>query len=630
MGFRVRLCLFLLLFPAPFVTAAESDALAISANIQARHFPYSTLLDPIFDSPTGNQIVNYTRCGDSAIWTGHYLAAEAFRYKVTGSADALANARRAFTGLKYLVDVTGDNVLARCLVPETSPYAKGIQSEEASNGIYHSPSGDFWVGNTSRDQYSGVVFGLGVAYEMIDDAALKASIADVVSRMVEFLKDHAWTVVLPDGTVSTSFLDRPDQQLAFLQLARHVNPDQFSTAYDVARVLLSPAVIAPISYDTLSDGSYFKFNLDSINLYTLLHLESSSFSALYQKAYDILRNHTDGQGNAHFNMIDFAINGPNAARDIETRLLLDQWLQRSRRDVYVDNTGKYPTCGDAQTACNPIPVPDRVSTDFLWQRSPYQMSGGGSGIIESAGVDYILPYWMARYYGVIGPEGLKVVSAANAAQGIARAGIATVYGAKLAAAIQASTTLPPPQSLGGVSVTLQDSAGVSRTAQIYYVSPGQINFVVPPDTAPGLATITVHPAGLPEVSGSSVIGAIAPALFTADASGSGPAAATVDSSLTFQCAGPVCIPVPIDLSGSSPVYLALYGTGIRNRSSLGNVVCTIGGVKVPVVYAGPQPTYPGLDQVNVGLPPTLRGMGATDLVVAMDGQASNRVRIALR
>src|SRR6266481_8266625 len=92
---RFALLALILTFPA---SASEADALAISRNIQARHFPYSTILDPIFDSPTSIQIINYTRCGDSAIWTGLYLAAEAFRYSVTHSPDALANARRAFTG----------------------------------------------------------------------------------------------------------------------------------------------------------------------------------------------------------------------------------------------------------------------------------------------------------------------------------------------------------------------------------------------------------------------------------------------------------------------------------------------------------------------------------------------------
>src|SRR5437867_9192028 len=91
--------------------AGEAEALAISANIQARHLPFGTILDPIFASSASDQIISYTRCGDSAIWTGHYLAAEAFRYQVTHSPGALDNVRNAIVGIKSLADVTGTNLL---------------------------------------------------------------------------------------------------------------------------------------------------------------------------------------------------------------------------------------------------------------------------------------------------------------------------------------------------------------------------------------------------------------------------------------------------------------------------------------------------------------------------------------
>ena len=615
--------------------ASETDALAISRNIQARHFPYSTILDPIFDSPTTSTIIGYTRCGDSALWSGFYLAAEAFRYSVTRSPDALANASRAFTGIKYMVDVTGNNVLARCLIPEDSPYGQGIQSEEARNGIYRSAPGNFWVGNTSRDQYSGVLFGLGVAYDLIDDQQFRSSIAAVITRMVQFLKDHGWTVVLPNGTITTTFIDRPDQQLAFLQLARHVNPNQFSTSYDIARVLLAPAVIAPISFDALSDQSYFKFNLDTINLYTLLRLESSSFGDIYRKAYDILRNHTDNHGNAFFNMIDRALNGVNVVRDAETRLLLDQWLQRPRRDLYVDNHGKYPTCSDSESSCQPIPAPDRVTTDFLWQRSPFQMSGGGSGRIENAGIDYILPYWMARYYGVLKADTLRVVSAASGASALAPGAIASVLGTNLANSTESSRTQPPPQTVGGVSVIVKDSAGVSRPAAIYFVSPGQINFVMPEGMTSGTASITIQNSGASAVTTSADIGVVAPALFTVDASGMGAAAATgirivagrAEPFVVSACSGSTCSPTPITLGVDTPVYLSFYGSGIRHRSSLANVTCTFGGITVPVLYADSQPEYAGLDQVNVALTLNLRGLGEIDVIVTVDGKPSNPVRV---
>jgi hypothetical protein len=59
---------------------------------------------------------------------------------VTQSADAMNNVRKALAGLKGLVDVTGDNRLARCMVMASSPYAAGISREEASNTIHQSPS----------------------------------------------------------------------------------------------------------------------------------------------------------------------------------------------------------------------------------------------------------------------------------------------------------------------------------------------------------------------------------------------------------------------------------------------------------------------------------------------------------
>ncbi|MEO8657626.1 MAG: hypothetical protein ABI693_04110 [Bryobacteraceae bacterium] len=610
--------------------AAEADALAISRNLQARHFPHFGVLDPVFDSRYGMTIVSYSRCGDSALWTGSYLAAEAFRYKVTHSADALANAKRAFAGIQSLVDVTGNNVLARCLIPDDSPYASAIASEEANNGIYHSAPGNFWVGNTSRDEYTGVMFGLAAAYEFIDDAALKSSISDVVTRLVQFLKDHNWSVVLPDGTATTTFLIRPDQQLAFLQLARQVNPDQFSTAYDISRVLLSTTVIAPISVDVLSDDSYFKFNLDSMNLYLLIHLENSSFNDLYHNAYDVLRNHTDDQQNAFFNMIDFGVNGANATRDAESRTLLDQWLLRMRRDPYFDYHGKYATCGNPDVACQPLPIVDRAATDFIWQRSPFQLAGGADGLIETAGIDYILPYWMGRYYGVIAPDSVHVGSAASGTPLLAPESIASIYGSSLAVAAQSTPSQPPPASLAGVTVTVKDLSGTSLPALLYFVSAGQVNFMVPPGLIPGTGSVTVHSNSGTDLITSIELLKAAPSLFTADASGSGPPAALIGGSPVFSCSGSTCAPVPVDVSGPSAVYLSLYGTGIRNRSSLAGVTCTVGGIAVPVLYAGAQSEYAGLDQVNVQLTTALRGLGSVDLTLTVDGTVSNPVRLQLQ
>jgi hypothetical protein len=56
-------------------------------------------------------------------------------------------------------------------------------------------------------------------------------------------------------------------------------------------------------------------------------------------------------------------------------------------------------------------VPIRPTTDFLWQRDPFQLAGGGYDTIEGPEVDYILPYWMGRYYGVIPAVALQSAAA---------------------------------------------------------------------------------------------------------------------------------------------------------------------------------------------------------------------------
>ncbi|HEX2781552.1 MAG TPA: hypothetical protein VHM30_18755, partial [Gemmatimonadaceae bacterium] len=403
--------------PPLAAVANEPDALAISSNIQATHTPFGTVIDPVYGSgdptsPAYTTLVGYSRAADAAIWTGHYLAAEAFRYNVTGSADALANVKREVDAIGALIEIPGTGVLARFAAPASSPWTAGIVTGESQHGIYEgvwNGATQCWLGNTSRDQYTGVFFGLAVAYDMVPDAKLQKQIGKNISRMLDFLLANGWNVpmppepvstVCPHGSaydvVSTTFLQRPDQRLAFLQIGRHVNPKRFDAAYLAERSASAPEVSLPVLTECQDPhGSYYKFNLDYANLYNLVRLEepTSPYRALYLNAYQTLRGCTGTHQNAHFDAIDRALTGPDAARDAETQDLLGLWLDRPRRDYYKDLSTTYPVCGGR--ACSPIPVNDRVNTDFLWQRSPFQLSGGKDGTIETAGIDYILPYWMS-------------------------------------------------------------------------------------------------------------------------------------------------------------------------------------------------------------------------------------------
>ena len=139
-----------------------------------------------------------------------------------------------------------------------------------------------------------------------------------------------------------------------------------------------------------------------------------------------------------------------------------------------------------------------------------------------------------------------------------------------------------------------------------------------------------------------MVSAVSPGIFSVDATGTGVAAGSAvrvsaDGTQTQlsigNCSGTplVCTPTPIDLGGpTDTVYLSLYGTGIRGRSTLAGVFATIGGVTSNVLYAGSQLYFQGLDQVNLQIDPSLRGRGAVPIAVSVDGVAANGVTVAIQ
>ena len=51
-----------------------------------------------------------------------------------------------------------------------------------------------------------------------------------------------------------------------------------------------------------------------------------------------------------------------------------------------------------------LPVAERVPSDFIWQRSPFQLKGGSDAALAYPGLDFLLPYWMARQCGLLSSD----------------------------------------------------------------------------------------------------------------------------------------------------------------------------------------------------------------------------------
>ncbi len=237
---------------------------------------------------------------------------------------------------------------------------------------------------------------------------------------------------------------------------------------------------------------------------------------------------------------------------------------------------------------------------------------------------------------------VAAVSAANyKISPLSNESIVSVFGSGFALTTAAATSVPLPTSLENTSVTITDSTGVEKIAPLFYISPTQINFQIPAGLANGVGTATVNLYN--QIVGRGVVSItnISPGLFTVNQTGEGFAAANVqrvkaDGTSIFE---PIAqfnsttskfTAIPINVSSPYQAYLNLYGTGIRGRSNLANVKATVEGVDVPVVYAGAHGSFVGVDQINVLLPSSLAGKGEVEVVLTVDGQIANAVRIAIQ
>jgi uncharacterized protein (TIGR03437 family) len=234
------------------------------------------------------------------------------------------------------------------------------------------------------------------------------------------------------------------------------------------------------------------------------------------------------------------------------------------------------------------------------------------------------------------------VSAASYTGGVAPDSFASGFGQNLTAGTEVATTIPLPTELGGVSVKVRDTSGAELLAPLVFVSPGQINYLVPAASKPGWALVTVLNQGKPVATGTAGIARIWPALFSKNGDGRGvPAAMAVrvaaDGKQTvfpvFVCGSEQgsCVPTPIDLSAANEqVILLLYGTGIRGRSALDQVKVQIGGFEGEVQYTGAQSEYPGLDQVNVKMPVMTNVRGRQALWLSVEEHVANMVEVEIK
>jgi hypothetical protein len=409
-------------------------ALAYSQNFQDVHSPaYGCSVEVLFASPASTTVVAYEDKGDSTIWTGNYVAAESYRYAVTGDPQAKAFGLKGVNCLLAMEEVSGKpGFIARWVGPAEPPFLTGPCTGDChvvTEGPY---AGTFWIGNTSSDQYLGWWYGLSHAYDYLldspGDEPLRQRIRGAMARVVDTLIADNLFIVDPDGTVSTAGPDqRGHKMMAYVSVTAHaVGEPYISMVKDVYNQNLFDYLFLT-TYPITRWFQYYAFHLGHMAQHMLAKWEANAFwKGVHTRVLrDRLHAQTKNTQQVMFDYIAFSagaapvdpatLEADKAALaafpDVPKRRLNPvqgpfEWDPFPSQinpiiDLLEDLTGlRIPHLNEQ--ALEPFPPAERCVTQFRWQSPPYQVCGGDDASFEYPGADYLIAYWLGRYHGYLG------------------------------------------------------------------------------------------------------------------------------------------------------------------------------------------------------------------------------------
>lgn len=195
--------------------------------------------------------------------------------------------------------------------------------------------------------------------------------------------------------------------------------------------------------------------------------------------------------------------------------------------------------------------------------------------------------------------------ASNLSGPIAPGEIITLVGTNLGP-LQLTTPAPsttgPPQVLAGVSVTFNGTA-----ASLVYVSAGQVSAIVPPGLSGSSVQVVVQYLGLASAPLTVPSVPAAPAIFTANSSGTGPAVAFNEDGTVNTGANPA--------KEGSVVTLLLNGA--TSQFLAGALSATVEGIKAAIVDRSSFPVPAGIVPIGVRVPTDIAGGPLINVTVSI-------------
>ncbi len=203
--------------------------------------------------------------------------------------------------------------------------------------------------------------------------------------------------------------------------------------------------------------------------------------------------------------------------------------------------------------------------------------------------------------------------------------LVSIFGSGLADGSAGNTGLPLPQHIGSTSVVLS-----GRVLPLLYVSPTQVNVIIPYDVPVNMAqqlvvlrgNATSVPVPLAVFASEPAILAAANgqgAIYKVDALGN----AVLADANAPATAGDALVIYAVGLGAVTPALTAGDGApGSPFSQTAVPVTATIGGVPASVFFAGLTPGFVGLYQVNVTVPTGITAGSSVPVTVSVAGKSN--------
>ncbi len=262
---------------------------------------------------------------------------------------------------------------------------------------------------------------------------------------------------------------------------------------------------------------------------------------------------------------------------------------------------------------------------FRFRKWEGDLSGGlRSGFLKIDGPRAVRAVLDREPY--VAPAGVRNAAAETPEEGVAPGSIISIYGGSLAAGPQAGPRSPLAQTLGGVTVRAGD-----RLLPLFYVSPEQINALLPSDFAEGEYKLAVRWEGHPEVTAGFRVVRNAPGLFVRPVESLDYALAAHADGSTVTNESPARPGETITLFGTGfGPYRGIVPDGFAVPDGLDlpladPVEILLGGARLAPESAGAAPGEVGVVAVRFRLPEDAAGM--LELRIAANHKESNAVLI---